>query len=164
MNALTYGLELAFTGFAVVLVTLFALAMILKLFNRFLAPPQRITAETVSPPPSTLEFDDETAEQKASEGFSLVIDSSGPVQPEVVAAITGAVKSYLEETTEEQQYIAAAIAAVRYAMPAAVPYFESDVIDRRASGTHLSKWAQVGRKRLLHRRQDTALLRRRKVR
>lgn len=162
MNTLTYGFELAFIGFSMVLITLFILAMILKLFNRFLSPP--VKREKAAPFHAEKAMDEVLPEEKETEGATTLLDASGTVRPEVAAAISGAIMSYLAESAEEQYPVTAAIAAVRYAMPAgAVSFHEAGMIDLRKIGAY-SKWAQVGRKRLLHRRQDTALLRRRKLR
>ncbi len=113
-------------------------------------------AEFTSPPPSTREVDGTPEE---ADVIPLVLDASGAVRPEAVAAISGAVQSYLAEEQGEQQYIAATMAAICYAMPSTASCFEAGTIDRRMSGAYTSGWAQAGRKKMLYRRQDITLFR-----
>lgn len=118
-------------------------------------------AERPSPPPSLREAEGTPVE---ADVIPLVLDASGAPRPEAVAAVIGAIQSYLAEEHGKQQYVAATMAATSHAMPSAALSFEVETIDRRMSGAYTSRWAQVGRKKLLYRSQDIALLRQRKER
>ncbi|GEM_PF-1578246 len=172
MNELRFGLEVLTVGFGVVIVTLFLLALILVCFSKFLAPrkkeiiepdrqPQQTTADgkqnSVGAGDTTVALakgQEEQQEQEEQEE-DTALEGETLVQPELVAAIAGAI--YVEETKQARPEVIAAIAgAVHHVLD--VPGSPED--DRAGLQPADNLWAQYGRTRLMQLRQEFVLLRR----
>ncbi|NLX91274.1 MAG: hypothetical protein GXZ07_06740 [Firmicutes bacterium] len=139
MNLLMYGLEFSVLGFAVVLVALFALALILLLFNKM------FTGSESTPKQGKGGQDIKGAQLKnqpvqAKETLTPAVPLQGE-KPEIVAAAMGALL-YALEGGRGRRF------AVTKVTGAAMP----------------SSWGQVGRSRLLQLRQDFVLSKRGKIR
>ncbi len=93
-SSIYYGLEILVVGFSVVFIILIALALVLVLFSKILAPAPKKTAVATGP---AVEAGRETAS-----AVSQVEDKAGDkVSPEMVAAAVGVVLCMLEPFREE---------------------------------------------------------------
>ncbi len=130
MENLILGLEMLVIGLIVVMVTLFALALILTCFSKIFAPPQKAIEEKKN-------------ENRAAVALNAS-ESADNIKPEVIAAAMGALLFISDTGTHAYNY---------------------PVISRiNAVEQQGNIWAQSGRTKLLHLRQDFALLRRGKNR
>ncbi len=170
MNELRFGLEVLTIGFSVVIVTLFLLALILVCFSKFLTPRQKNIIETdlqqrqtaadekqgsAGVGNTTVALAKDQEEQEEEQEEDTAVEGETLVQPELVAAIAGAM--YLEETKQARPEVIAAIAgAVHYVLD--VPGSLED--DRAGLQPADNLWAQYGRTRLMQLRQEFVLLRR----
>ncbi len=175
MNELRFGLEVFAVGFGVVMVTLILLAFILVCFSKFLAPRKKEIIEPDRQPQQTaadgkqssIGADDTTVasakdqeeqqeqDDQEEQEKDTALEGETMVQPELVAAIAGAI--YVEETKQARPEVIAAIAgAVHYVLD--VPGSPED--DRVKLQPADDLWAQYGRTRLMQLRQEFVLLRR----
>lgn len=134
MENLLYGLEMLVIGFVVVMVTLLLLALILICFNKIFTTRKKANKAN-------------NEVRKAEDRVAATISTSenaNDVKPEVIAATMG---------------------ALLFAFDTGAQAFKNPVITKiNAIEQQGNMWAQVGRTRLLHLRQDFALLRRGKNR
>ncbi len=175
MNELRFGLEVLAVGFGVVVATLFLLALILVGFSKFLAPRKKDIIEADRPQLKTAADEKQTGagagdttvalakdqeeqqeqEDQEAQEEDTAVEEATQVQPELVAAIAGAM--YVEETKQARPEVIAAIAgAVHYVLD--VPGSPGD--DRAGLQPVDNLWAQYGRTRLMQLRQEFVLLRR----
>ncbi len=166
MNELRFGLEVLTVGFGVVVVTLFLLALILVCFSKFLAPRKQEILGTTHQPPENARKETAKDDRAAGPPAALADEAQEPageslpeaetdVQPELVAAIAGAV--YAEETSTSRPEVVAAIAGAMHYL------FDLTTSPGEVQPTvpgEVNLWAETGRTRLMQIRQEFVLLRR----